>query len=252
MIPTLGRPPGGDRVRLTSRAAVLAVVVCAIALSLAYPVREYIAQRRQIDQLQAERQVLNGQLQALQHEQQRLADPAYIEQLARNKLHMCLKGQTCSSGKCVSIVGTGEISPTDAEVAVHERILYHFSWTVPTPETWHDLDLLVWLFGTCERIASFGEQRYLRRVRSAPRCPRAVSTAARALRCACSTRRGCTSIGLPKTPTTSRWPRSPWTTPSVACFTPSRSDRMGGAFIAATTTRSTTRSRRCASRVASR
>jgi len=61
VIPTLGRPPGGDRVRLTSRAAVLAVVVCAIALSLAYPVREYIAQRRQIDQLQAERQVLTGQ-----------------------------------------------------------------------------------------------------------------------------------------------------------------------------------------------
>ena len=39
--------------------------------------------------------MLNGQLQGLQHEQQRLADPAYIEQLARNKLHMCLKGQTC-------------------------------------------------------------------------------------------------------------------------------------------------------------
>ncbi len=103
MIPALGRPPGGDRVRLTSRAAVLAVVICAIALSLAYPVREYIAQRRQIDQLQAERQMLNGQLQSLQHEQQRLADPAYkrladpayIEQLARNKLHMCLRGETC-------------------------------------------------------------------------------------------------------------------------------------------------------------
>jgi len=93
--PTPGRPPGGDRVRLTSRTAVLAVVICAIALSLAYPVREYIAQRRQIDQLQAERQMLGGQLQALQHEQQRLADPAYIEQLARGRLHMCLKGQTC-------------------------------------------------------------------------------------------------------------------------------------------------------------
>jgi cell division protein FtsL len=95
VIPALGRPPGGDRVRLTSRAAVLAVVICAIALSLAYPVREYIAQRRQIDQLQAERQMLNGQLQALQHQQQRLTDPAYVEQLARNKLHMCLRGETC-------------------------------------------------------------------------------------------------------------------------------------------------------------
>ena len=95
MIPTLGRPQGGDRARLTSRAAVLAVVICAIALSLAYPVREYIAQRRQIDQLQAQRQILDGQLRALQHQQQRLADPAYIEQLARNKLHMCLRGETC-------------------------------------------------------------------------------------------------------------------------------------------------------------
>ena len=95
MIPALGRPPGGDRARLTSRAAVLAVVICAIALSLAYPVREYIAQRRQIDQLQAERQMLNGQLASLQHQQQRLGDPAYIEQLARNKLHMCLRGETC-------------------------------------------------------------------------------------------------------------------------------------------------------------
>ncbi len=95
MIPALGRPPGGDRARLTSRAAVLAVVICAIALSLAYPVREYIAQRRQIDQLQAERQMLNGQLAALQHQQQRLGDPAYVEQLARNKLHMCLRGEAC-------------------------------------------------------------------------------------------------------------------------------------------------------------
>jgi len=74
---------------------VLAVVICAIALSLAYPVREYIAQRRQIDQLQAERQMLNGQLASLQHQQQRLGDPAYVEQLARNKLHMCLRGETC-------------------------------------------------------------------------------------------------------------------------------------------------------------
>ena len=52
-----GRPQAGATgPRFTSRAAVLAVVMCAIALSLAYPVREYIAQRRQIDQLQAQRQ----------------------------------------------------------------------------------------------------------------------------------------------------------------------------------------------------
>ncbi len=73
----------------------LAVVLCAIALSLAYPVREYIAQRRQMDQLQAQHQMLAGQLRRLEQEQRRLTDPAYIEQLARERLHMCLRGETC-------------------------------------------------------------------------------------------------------------------------------------------------------------
>ena len=44
--------------KLTGRAALLAVVICAIALSLAYPVREYIAQRQQIDQLLAQQQTM--------------------------------------------------------------------------------------------------------------------------------------------------------------------------------------------------
>jgi cell division protein FtsL len=90
-----GRQPERGRPRLTSRAAVLAVVVCAVALSLAYPVREYIAQRRQIDQLQAERAQGLAQLHKLQAEQQRLSDPAYIEQQARDRLHLCMPGQTC-------------------------------------------------------------------------------------------------------------------------------------------------------------
>ena len=90
-----GRPQPADRPRFTSRAAVLAVVICAIALSLAYPVREYIAQRRQIDQLVAERQMTLEQLRSLQREQQRLNNPAYIEQLARDRLHFCMTDQTC-------------------------------------------------------------------------------------------------------------------------------------------------------------
>ncbi len=60
-----GTRPTPERARFTSRAAVLAVVICAIALSLAYPVREYIGQRRQ------------------------------IAQQARDQLHMCLPSQTC-------------------------------------------------------------------------------------------------------------------------------------------------------------
>ena len=62
------RPAQPQRARFTSRAAVLAVVVCAIALSLAYPVREYIAQRRQIDQLVAQSQATSAELARLRAE----------------------------------------------------------------------------------------------------------------------------------------------------------------------------------------
>ena len=95
MIPTLGRPPGGDRARLTSRAAVLAGVICAIALSLAYPVREYIAQRRQISQLETQRQAIAAKLGRLEQEHQELSSNAYVEQQAESRLHMCLPSQTC-------------------------------------------------------------------------------------------------------------------------------------------------------------
>jgi cell division protein FtsB len=92
------RPAGGTapkRARFTSRAGVLAVVLCAIALSLAYPVREYIAQRRQIDQLQAQQQATAARLAGLRAEQRRLTSNAYVEQQAEDRLHMCLPTLTC-------------------------------------------------------------------------------------------------------------------------------------------------------------
>jgi cell division protein FtsB len=87
--------PGGPRPHFTGRAAILAIVLCAIALSLAYPVREYIDQRRQIDQLQAQRNEIAVHLKNLEHERNRLNSPAFIEQQARDRLHMCLPTQMC-------------------------------------------------------------------------------------------------------------------------------------------------------------
>jgi cell division protein FtsL len=81
--------------RLTGRAAVLAVVICAIALSLAYPVRAYMAQRQQIDQLVAQQQTMLTQVKSLQAEQAKLSDRSYIEQLARQELDMCFPGTQC-------------------------------------------------------------------------------------------------------------------------------------------------------------
>jgi cell division protein FtsL len=90
-------PPAANprTTRLTGRAAVLAVVVCAIALSLAYPVREYIAQRRQIDALVTQNQAASNQVKKLQQQQARLSSPSYIEQVARDQLDMCFPGAQC-------------------------------------------------------------------------------------------------------------------------------------------------------------
>jgi cell division protein FtsB len=81
--------------KLTGRAALLAVVICAIALSLAYPVREYIAQRQQIDQLLAQQQTMAAQVKALQAEKTKLSQTWYIEQEARGQLHMCFPQEQC-------------------------------------------------------------------------------------------------------------------------------------------------------------
>jgi len=81
--------------RLTGRAAVLAVVICAIVLSLAYPVREYVAQRRLIDQLVAQQQTTLAQVENLEAEQAKLSNQSYIEQLARQELDMCFPGTKC-------------------------------------------------------------------------------------------------------------------------------------------------------------
>lgn len=81
--------------RLTGRAALLAVVICAIALSLAYPVREYIAQRQQIDQLLAQQHTLAESVKNLQQENVKLSQTWYIEQQAEDSLHMCFPQQQC-------------------------------------------------------------------------------------------------------------------------------------------------------------
>jgi cell division protein FtsB len=92
------QPPAPGPVRsakLTGRAALLAVVMCVIALSLAYPVREYIAQRQQINALLSQEQSLIQQVKNLRTEAGQLQQPWYVEQEARDMLHWCGAGENC-------------------------------------------------------------------------------------------------------------------------------------------------------------
>jgi len=80
---------------LTSRAAILAVVVCAIALSLAYPVREYIAQRKEIADLQHKEGVARHKVDELAQRKRQLGDKSYIEREATRRLHYCRPAVKC-------------------------------------------------------------------------------------------------------------------------------------------------------------
>ncbi|MFV2174260.1 septum formation initiator family protein [Actinomadura sp. LOL_016] len=91
-------PPGGARRgahALTSRAAILAVVMCAIALSLAYPVREYIAQRQEIAELRQHEALARQKVDRLEEQKRRLGDRSYIEREATQRLHYCRPDVKC-------------------------------------------------------------------------------------------------------------------------------------------------------------
>ncbi|MBO0803950.1 MAG: septum formation initiator family protein [Nocardiopsaceae bacterium] len=109
--------------RLTGRATLLAVVICAIALSLAYPIREYIAQRQQIDQLTAEHQAISAQLKALAAEKAKLSQAQYVEQQAEDKLHMCFPRE-----QCYEIVSGQPKSAAAAAPAHHGSPWYDKLW----------------------------------------------------------------------------------------------------------------------------
>lgn len=79
---------------ITTRAAVLALVFCAVVVSLAYPVREYVAQRAQIAALRAQEKAQLAAVQELRKQNAQWNDPAYIRQQARERLHFVEPGET--------------------------------------------------------------------------------------------------------------------------------------------------------------
>jgi cell division protein FtsB len=88
--------PGAARAwtNLTGRAAVLALVICLLAISLAYPLREYLAQRGDIGDVRAQVAQQEKSVAALRAEQKRWQDPAFVERQARERLHFVMPGET--------------------------------------------------------------------------------------------------------------------------------------------------------------
>lgn len=83
------------RLGLTARrAAILAAVVCVLTLTIAGPVRTYLAQRTEMKQLAAEEAEKRAQIKQLEEMKVQLADPAYVESQARERLGFVMPGET--------------------------------------------------------------------------------------------------------------------------------------------------------------
>jgi cell division protein FtsB len=78
----------------TRRAAVVAIVVCALAFTIAVPLRTYLSQRTEIKDQQAQQALLQAEVAQLENRKGELSDPAQIEAEARRRLRYVKPGET--------------------------------------------------------------------------------------------------------------------------------------------------------------
>jgi cell division protein FtsB len=86
--------PRSARSRVSTRAAVLLIVVLTVLTFAISPLRALLAERDKLGQLEQQTQVLDRQNGALRERILHLQDPAYLERLARECLGMVAPGET--------------------------------------------------------------------------------------------------------------------------------------------------------------
>jgi cell division protein FtsB len=93
--------------RLAGRAVVLILVAAALVMTLAFPIREYLAQRAAISAAEDRAAMLDDRVGNLQNQVERWQDSDFVEQQARERLHYVMPGET----------GLVVLSPEDVEQA---------------------------------------------------------------------------------------------------------------------------------------
>jgi len=90
-----GRKAAGPRRnKLTGRAALLVLVLCALVVALAYPTRQYVAQRAQIADQRKQAEEAQKRVNQLRELKARWQDPEYVKAQAREHLHYLMPGET--------------------------------------------------------------------------------------------------------------------------------------------------------------
>lgn len=98
----------------TGRALVLALVAAVLLVSMAVPVRAWLAQRAQIADLRTQVAEAADQVAALQVEKKRWADPSFVAAQARERLHFVLPGEI---GYVAVGADAGPVEATEATAA---------------------------------------------------------------------------------------------------------------------------------------
>ncbi|MER7573343.1 septum formation initiator family protein [Streptomyces sp. NPDC126514] len=111
------------RSRLTGRAALLALVVCSLVVALAYPIRQYVAQRAEIADLEQQKQQARERVEELRDLKARWQDDAYAEQRIRERLHYVMPGETG-----FVVVDPGAAKQTRTDLGAADRPWYANVW----------------------------------------------------------------------------------------------------------------------------
>jgi cell division protein FtsB len=82
-----------SRVRISPRAAGLAAIVIVLLIASIVPIRQYLAQRAEIEGMQQRIEQLEAQRQRLEGRIEQLHDPEYLERMARECLGMVKPGE---------------------------------------------------------------------------------------------------------------------------------------------------------------
>ncbi|WP_051451261.1 FtsB family cell division protein [Actinospica robiniae] len=96
---TLPRPSGRrpsvprPKFRLTRRATILALAVCAVVVTVAYPFQEYLSQRSQLTSVERQNDALSKKVTELQSQIALWSDPGYVAIQARSQLHYVKPGE---------------------------------------------------------------------------------------------------------------------------------------------------------------
>jgi cell division protein FtsB len=107
------QPSTSVRDSYTGRAAVLGIVVIAVLFTVAYPLRQYLRQRSEIGQLQAAGGIAAKRVGELEAERQRLQDPTYIKEQARQRLRFVMPGE-----RQYTVIGP-DVAPNSTEDTAH-------------------------------------------------------------------------------------------------------------------------------------